>query len=192
MMRRLALSFPGAPRLRPLALALLLAAGLSACGPGVGGTGTGVEAGTPANGSTDAPGVAAGSVCKAAFAALLDCTDAASGALSTTGTRPVLFADAPAQARAIAAFSGEHLVLDMPCTSSVFEGDWVASGNAAGRFQGLVRIETGSSAQAATAQVERQGNSLVLQLANETGPILIGTVTLGRVTATPSAPSSCP
>lgn len=192
MMRRLAIPFPGAARLRPLALALLLAAGLSACGPGVGGTGTGVEAGAPTNGSTDAPGAAADSVCKTNFAALLDCTDAASGALSTTGTRPVLFADAPAQARATATFSGEHLVLDMPCAASVFEGDWVASGSAAGRFLGLVRMETGSSAQAATAQVERQGSTLVLRLANETGPVLVGTVTLSRVTAVPSAPSSCP
>jgi hypothetical protein len=166
-------------RLRALAALLGLAAALAACGPGVGGTGTGE--------GIAHFGASAESLCTADFADRLACAPATSGPV-TGGTAAVDLADAVPQARVAARFEGDALHLDAPCQSLAFSGQWGRSAALGTRFFGTALV--GGAAQPATLTVLAGDSGFVLALFDADDRPLFGPSTLQRVDAA-ATPGGC-
>ncbi len=166
---------PPRPRLASaLATAVLaLSALLAACGPGVGGTGTGVSPNVgPAHfGATSEP------LCGADFAAALDCASPAAG------TAPLLLADGDPAQQASGRVADQRMELRWLCEDWAFEGDWGRAAPPRGlRFYGTARNGDGVTL-AAMLSVRAEGTALVAELQDELGVALAGPVTLQRMPA---------
>lgn len=114
-----------------LALSGLCAVFLAACGPGVGGTGTGYGS------EPGAAGMAwfnaqPQSVCDGALAATLQCTAASPGMSAVPGDQVRLVGPC-----ASATFEADQIVLDLICSGGVFAGSWGRGSDAVGRYYGL-------------------------------------------------------
>ncbi len=170
-------------------LVLLLA---SACGPGVGGTGTGNEPQLARFGAT------AAAVCSSALLSQLACAPTTTAPVDTSttpgmagtaslpldpGTAAVRFADA-AQ-RVLALLQGNRVELNAPCAGLRFGGDWGLVFGQTPRFYGWAEssVYTGP----AVLEASISGNGLVLRLLDENGRVLLGPVSLGRSTALQAA-----
>lgn len=168
--------------LAPL-LALLVAV-LSACGPGVGGTGTG---------PIEQPGVPAPSqasalpICSSDLVSLLRCP-AGSAAVGGEGTAPVLLADATGTARVHARIEGNRIELELLCQRQRFVGDWGQRSGEAPRFFGSLQ-STVAAPVAASATAQLAGGGLALRLFDNAGNALANVLLL-PVTGLP--PSACP
>lgn len=168
---------PRRPRL-PSSLALLCALLLAACGPGVGGSGTGGSEGAlPAFGASPA------SVCNAGIAPLLPCAGVAGAAVLPI---PVSFVDTIDGRRVQATLQGNDIVLDVPCSGLRFRGTWGQVPGQAPRFYGFTD-DAGTAP--AELQAELAGSALALTLRDARGAVLLGPVLVQRGTPPPGAPS---
>ena len=114
-----------------LVLALLLAGLLAACGPGVGGSGTG---------ATEDPlrqfGATALPACGNPLAPqLANCVKG----------QPLSYADSSTLPRVTVQLLDSHLELQAPCAGLNFSGDWAAVGDQPPRFYGTVTSSTGTA-----------------------------------------------
>lgn len=158
-----------------LALVLLLAGWLAACGPGVGGSGTG---------ATDDPlqqfGATALPVCGNPLSPqLASCVRGQSLSYADSGTLP----------RVTAQLLDSHLELQAPCAGLKFSGDWAVVRDEPPRFYGTVTSGTGT-ALASLVTVPALANGLQVELRDATGLKLLGPLTLFPATAG-AAMASC-
>lgn len=116
---------------RRLTLGLLLACALAACGPGVGGSGTGAtEDPLKAFGATATP------VCSSTLAPQL----------ATCGKgQKETYVDDTAQARVTARIVDSLVELQAPCAGLNFSGEWAAISAQAPRFYGTVTSPVGTA-----------------------------------------------
>lgn len=166
----------------PAALALLL----SACGPGVGGTGTGSEA-PPALadfGATAAP------LCDSALAGALGCVP--SGPTSDSAQAlPLWLSDAEPAVRAIALVFANQIELQLRCDALQFTGQWGrAESDGGGRFYGQAQAP-GGLPQRASLTLDPGNGGLLATLRRADGALLAAPVPLaGR--AGPPLAGPCP
>lgn len=178
--------------MKPWSHALVLAwmALLAACGPGVGGSGTGQ---TIDIASTF--GAQAASVCSADIADRLDCAataaiDNPTSALVAQGTQGVLYTDHELRPTVMLEFAANSVELREPCRSLQFRGDWGQSPTLGARFFGSVSV-AGGPGQAASLTVVAdigKGNELSVLLQDAAGQVLLGPVSLTRRDAPAPAP----
>ena len=175
--------------LRPRLAALALLAWLAACGPGVGGTGTGVEpAGLGSFGATAAP------LCGSSFASALKCPPAGGPATpASEGTARVVFVDSTSGGQVTVVFEANRLDLEARCQGLLFAGNWGIDAAGTLRFYGSVRT-SGSTVDLpayASVQLQTSGASaeLSIVLQNLQGAVILGPVVLrpagGLATACP-------
>jgi hypothetical protein len=174
--------------LQTLALATLTAL-LVACGPGVGGTGTG------ASSALDTFGASAASVCTGELAALLSCPPASSTAAPApvSGAPPVVLADRTPNPRVELVLLGNQAELLAPCAGLRFRGDWGLLAGQAARYYGTSdRGTTGTDASAAPASLSVQllGAEVQVTVRDFAGQVLLGPVLLGVVPGA-APPGSC-
>ncbi len=181
-------------RLHRLASALLLAgiAALAACGPGVGGTGTGAAPDPAAFGAT------AASVCSAPFAAALQCPVGAGlpgTAGELVGTAQVHFADAAGQVSAT--LDGNAIQFIARCHGVEFSGSWGVVAPGPARFHGYLMRDggpqlTGTLRVAPSGTSGASGTDLQVTLLDATELSVLGPVTLQPVAAPVLNPPACP
>jgi hypothetical protein len=156
------------PWLERLTLTLLLTGLLAACGPGVGGSGTG---------ATEDPlqqfGATALPVCGNPLAAQL---------ASCVRGQALSYADSSTLPRVTAQLLDSHLELQAPCAGLKFSGDWAAVGDQPPRFYGTVTGATGT-ALASLVTVPAGANGLQVEMRDATGLKLLGPLTLTPATA---------
>lgn len=174
--------------LLPLLLALL-----AGCGPTTGGTGTGESAITLANFNASAS-----STCSAPFAGALACgttspTPAAPAQLP--GTAPVVFVGDAASGAHVLTVQDNHAVLLSRCSGARFEGDFGLLPGGEARFVGGW---TGAG-QAATwrallwlQSVPGRDDTLLAQVLDADGRVLLGPLPLRRAAALPTDAPLCP
>lgn len=156
--------------------AALLAGLLAACGPGVGGTGTGngiVPAGVAGLGYFEAQPA---NVCLAPFGELIGCT------ASTVGGDPVPGAPVSLAGEcAVATFDGNDVALDVLCLGWTFSGRWGLGADGSLRYYGLVGQDLLlPPTDPATVELEVQGSALVLWLRAADGHLLAGPLAVRR------------
>lgn len=163
-----------------------LAALLVACGPGVGGTGTG------ASSALDSFGASAASACSGELAALLSCTPAnASATAPPPAAAPVVLADAAANRRIEVLLQGNQAELLAPCVGLRFRGDWglvVGQAAQAARYYGVA--DSGATAAPASLSVRLSGEAVQVTLRDLGEQVLLGPVLLSVVPGS-APPGSC-
>ncbi len=179
-------------KLKPVrtAIALLtLSACLQACGPGVGGSGTGQ--------GLDAFGATAAALCGSEIATALACPAGAAGPPASSadggnaGSGTVFFADTIDSRRVVVTVQGNSIDLNSPCARISFRGQWGLLAGQAARFYGF----NGEGASAQPAQVRASlstagGGGLLLTVLDANGNLLLGPV-LVTVQATAPTPGGC-
>ena len=156
-----------------------LAALLAACGPGVGGTGTGEEAST----LQPAP-AAATSVCSGELAVLLGCPASAASA------SPLLALDlvGTLDGRQVQLhLQGDEAALNLSCARLSFAGRWGAIEGQGSAYLGTATVD--GAPRPATLSAKLGNGGVVLELRDAQGAALLGPV-LVVVVATP-APAVC-
>ena len=163
------------------ALLLALATLLGACGPGVGGTGTGEEIT-----ALQDFGAAPASVCSGELAALAACTG--TGAAAAPAGTTVYLADTLDGRRVQVQLQGNAIDVDAPCARLRFRGRWGVVGSQAGRFYGSATVDGVSLPATLTAQPDSGGAQLTVRDAQ--GVTLLGPV---RVVVVPAlaTPGGC-
>lgn len=156
--------------------ALLLAWLLAACGPGVGGTGTGngiVVPGAAGLSYFDAQPVDA---CLAPFGELIGCTAGTVGGDPLPGPPTSLAGEC-----AVATFDGNDVALDVLCLGWTFSGRWGIGSDGALRYFGLVGQDLLlPPTDPATLELQVQGSTLVLWLRASNGQLLAGPLAIRR------------
>jgi hypothetical protein len=165
-----------------VAAALLML--LSACGPGVGGTGIGNEPSTLATfGATSA------SLCASNLAGSLACPSVAVPPTSPNpadvGTATVTLVDG--SNRVVVTLNGNRIELNAPCAGVKFSGEWGLVPGQAPRFYGSA--ESSAYTGAATLELTTSLAVFNLQVLDINGGVLVGPLTL-RIKAAPQ-PVSC-
>ena len=168
-----------------LLVALLLMQLHSACGPGVGGTGTG-DSVLAAFGANAAP------VCASTLATRLACPDAppVGSNMATPPTALVYFADGLGAAQVLARIEDNRIDLDAPCLRIRFSGEWGTVPGQAERFYGSLTTAAAERPVLATLSVQTAGNGVVVMLQDEDGRVRFGPRLLLPVSA-PPAPGPC-
>ncbi len=159
--------------LAAVAAALLLL--LSACGPGVGGTGIGAE---PPSLATF--GATSTSVCTSNLAGSLACPSL--GALPTSpaaapgdaGTTALTLADS--SNRVVATLNGNRIEFSAPCAGLKFSGDWGLVPGQAPRYYGLA--ESAAYTGAGSLELAASGTQFSLQVLDINGRILFAPLML--------------
>lgn len=173
---------------------LVLVCWLAACGPGVGGSGTGENTQTLADfGATAAP------VCVASFASNLKCAPATpaspgSGGMPTPasdGTALAIFVDASGQAQVSAALQYNGIELVARCARLRFSGEWGVNSAGDARYYGRVTDERSGLSQLASLSVAEAAAGLQVLLRAFDGSLLLGPVVLQQQTAV-TEPAACP
>jgi hypothetical protein len=172
---------------RPWRATVVLSAWLlvSACGPGVGGTGTGQQHGVADFGAVTAP------LCASTLADSLNCPPAVGGAGPAVGSLPVLLADASPPQRASGRIDGSLIELAWFCEGWTFYGEWgVAARQPDGRFYGTGRGPAGRVQPAVLLLQPLAGGGFQATLLDTTGLALVPPV---RLQAVPSlgVPLAC-
>jgi hypothetical protein len=165
-------------------LAMLLAAVVAGCGPGVGGTGTGDTASALAY-----FGASPASLCSSELAALAACQHDGTTATPVPGAGPVLLADAAAGARVRVRLLEDSAELVEACTPLEFRGQWGVIAGQAGRFYG--HTDPDAAPMPATLEAQASGAGMVLTLRDGEGRVLLGPVTMTATAAAPETPV-CP
>ena len=155
------------------ALALLLGLMLAACGPGVGGTGTGNSVETPGLVGLAYFEAQPAHACSAPFAAVIGCREVA-GAEPRQPLPATLAGECGA-----ATFEGNDVVLDVICQGWTFTGRWGATADGKRRYYGLLsRDLLLPPTEPAALEVQVQGTALVLWLRGADGQPLVGPLRL--------------
>jgi hypothetical protein len=164
------------PRTNPLSLAigLLLASLLAACGPGVGGSGTG---------AAEEPLLQFG----ATAIAVCGNPQAPQPAACVTG-QATPYADSATQPRVTAQLLDGHIELQAPCAGLKFSGDWAAVGSQSPRFYGSVTNASGTALASLISTPASSEQGLRVELRDAQGALLLGPLTL--IPATPGALSA--
>jgi hypothetical protein len=149
--------------------AAALLALLAACGPGVGGSGTGLVDGPPVG-----PASTPAYVCASELAPVLACdpASATSAAALVRGTAPVGFAAIVNGQAVLVRLEGNRIAFSAGCTALRFAGSWGTVGTQEARFQGFV--DPNGNAAPATLSVQRDGDGLWLLLRAADGTPLYG------------------
>lgn len=155
--------------IRAAAAVLLLGLCMTACGPGVGGTGTGNGSVPPGAAGLAYFGVQPANACATDFGGLIAC------AATTTGgpvqSAPVTLAGECA----VATFEGNDIVLDVVCLGWTFSGRWGVSIDGRQSYYGLLGQDLLlPPTEPAVLEVEVQGRTLVLWLRGADGRLLAG------------------
>jgi len=161
---------------------------LAACGPGVGGTGTGL---TSAADGLQAFGAQAVAACAPGAAASPACP-AASG-LGSTGGNPTaeVWLDTVPGARWRLDVQGDNVTLERRCTQERFKGLWGSSPALGARYFGVFGAEAVPGVPATLSVRTGEGGSLVLELRGLDERLLLPSVTVQRQSDTVPAPT-CP
>jgi hypothetical protein len=161
---------------------------LTACGPGVGGTGTGL---TSAADGLRAFGAQAVAACAPGSAVSLACP-AASG-LDSTGGNPTaeVWLDTAPGARWRLDVQGDSVTLERRCTQERFKGQWGSSPALGSRYFGVFGAESVPGVPASLGVRTGEGGSLVLELRGLDERLLLPSVTVQRQSGTLPAPT-CP
>lgn len=155
----------------------LLALVIAACGPGVGGTGTGYG---------DEPGAAGLAwfaaqpepVCNGALASMLACSAVVAGG-SGLPTREVTLSGACA----VATLEKDQIVLDVICGGWVFAGRWGRGADAVGRYYGLIGTDPRAQpTDPGTLDVQVDGARLTVWLRDANGALVAGPLVLDAAT----------
>ena len=160
---------------------------LAACGPGVGGTGTGLTSAADglqafgAQAAACAPGAAASPACPAA------------SGLGSTGDNPPaeLWLDTAPGARWRLEVQGDTVTLERRCTQERFKGLWGSSPALGARYFGVFGAEAVPGVAASLGVRTGEGGSLVLELGGLDERLLLPSVTVQRQSGTLPAPT-CP
>ena len=164
---------------------------LQACGPGVGGTGTGQSAAELA-----VFGASAASVCGAALAGSLSCGTDVPIVGATVGTKPLQYIDATAGANTLVDFQDNSVHLVANCQRLDFIGDWGVTAAQDQRYFGSV-LTFGQLARApATLLVQADPASLtgdlIAVLRDAQGKLLLGPLVLKRAPVPLPVAPACP
>ena len=176
---------PGWPLLG--ALLACIAALLSGCGPGVGGTGTGGS--LTAGDALAAYGASVTPLCGSTLAGGLQCSSTASGAAPAAAPLQFLADDAVA-ARAVARVAGDGIELELACERLRFAGTWGTVPGQPARFYGVVQRLADGEVQLASLAAQPDGAGFTLSLVSATGAPLAPPRLLRPVPAAP--PRACP
>ncbi len=160
---------------------------LAACGPGVGGTGTGLTSAADglqafgAQAAACAPGAAVSPACPAA------------SGLGSTGDNPPaeLWLDTAPGARWRLEVQGDTVTLERRCTQERFKGLWGSSPALGARYFGVFGAEAVPGVAASLGVRTGEGGSLVLELGGLDERLLLPSVTVQRQSGTLPAPT-CP
>jgi hypothetical protein len=182
-----------AARRWPAALCLLgLLLWLAACGPGVGGTGTG-----PRSEDLPAFGAQPAALCTAAFADRLQCP-ASPGAGPTApldGTARAAFVDAQTGGQTRAEFLANEIELEARCQQLRFSGTWGVAADGQPRFYGSASVEGAAMpalAQLAVTAATAPATGLVLLLQAADGSVIAGPLVVQPAPDPLPAPAACP
>jgi hypothetical protein len=181
-----------ANRLRTFFAAALFAAlsWLAACGPGVGGTGTGAMP-DPAAAFAATPA----SVCTAPFKDSLNCP-AGAGVAGTpdalTGTGAVRFADVAAGGNVSAVIDSNQMVLVSHCQTLQFTGIWGLRATSEARFFGRYSDAANADTLASVRVTSSALGELQITLLSASEQVLLGPAALLRVDAPVANPVACP
>lgn len=154
---------------------------LAACGPGVGGTGTGEEIT-----ALQDFGAAPASVCSGELAALAACPGA--GAAAAPAGSTIHLADTIDGRRVLVRLQGNAIEVDAPCARLQFRGQWGVVGNQAARFYGSATLDGVLLPATMSAQPGAVGAQLTVSDAQ--GVTLLGPV-LVIVVAAAATPGGC-
>jgi len=171
-------------------LAVLLAhAGLlAACGPGVGGTGTGLSVAADA---LQAFGAQAISACAPGASSSPACT-AASGLEPATVQPPtVLWLDTDPGARVRLDVQGDGVTLEKRCTQERFIGQWATSPNQGARYYGIFGPEGAPGVAVSLSVRSAEPSTLTLELRGLDDKLLFPPLTVQRYD-TPLPAPTCP
>lgn len=168
---------PSTARLAVLGWALSVL--LAACGPGVGGTGSGEP------GSTLQPGNAVpGSVCTSDLAVLLGCVGSESAA---TPLLTLDLVDTIDGRQVRVHLHGNEVEVDVPCARLRFSGRWGTVEGQPDAYHGTATVE--AAALNATLRVQLGEGGLVIQLQDTQGGALLGPLLVVAVATAP--PMAC-
>jgi hypothetical protein len=154
---------------------------LAACGPGLGGTGTG-----PSVDPLTAFNASAVPVCNSELAPALQCPAPTTGVPVLSGTAVVGYAAGAGNTRVLARFDGDRVDVQWPCQGQRFIGQWAQVPGQPARFFGLLE-QTGQAALLVSLTVQRQGDALQLQLFDAAGATLGDARVLTRLAVAPPA-----
>ena len=178
---------------RTACLAACLTGHLAACGPGLGGTGTGDS--EPLLQFFNAT---ATSVCGAPFSTSLSCAgaDAAPGSMpqpAAQGTAVTRFVDQPNAANITVTIEANSIVLDARCLGIHFAGDWGITAASDARFFGNYARDSAAvrTPGSLSVQATSKADQLSLTLRDADGRVLLGPTTLQRVVAFPAVVGVC-
>lgn len=160
---------------------------LAACGPGVGGTGTGLTSAADglqafgAQAAACAPGAAASPACPAA------------SGLGSTGGNPTaeVWLDTVPGARWRLDVLGDTVTLERRCTQERFKGLWGSSPALGARYFGVFGAEAVPGIPASLSVRAGESGSLVLELRGLDDRLLLPSVTVQRQVGAVPAPT-CP
>lgn len=162
--------------------ALLAALVLAACGPGVGGTGTGEE-------PVGAQGARTANVCDSELGVLLGCRPSApAGPLAPEAQdqSPLWYVDLVSGRAAVARFAAQTVQFELRCPALRFEGRWGQSPELGGRYFGTLPSEP--AAPLASLRLQLDGTALLAQLFDRGGQPIGPPLRLVRVPAPPPPP----
>jgi hypothetical protein len=169
-----------------------LALWLVACGPGVGGTGTG-----PRNEELQAFGAEPAALCLAAFADRLQCP-AGPGAGPTppfNGAARSVFVDAETGGQTHVEFLANEIEFDARCQRLRFSGTWGVAADGQARFYGSVAGDGFAApvlAQLVVTAATAPSRGLVLLLQAADGTVIAGPLQVQPAPDPPPAPTACP
>lgn len=169
---------------------------LAACGPGVGGTGTGDKPGPaldPVLGPGDF-GADAALVCDSTLADALACAGTgASGSPAPAGTAAVRWDSVAPDTPLVARFDGNALTLQGACTGLAFRGSWGIGAAGPARYYGSVVVASEADPQAGQVLITPQADgSLQLVVQDAGGLGLAGPLRLERVAELEAPGRACP
>ena len=161
-------------------LAALALAALQACGPGVGGSGTGQ--------GLDAFGATSAALCGSDLAAVLACPPSSASPSGDNGSGTVFFADTVDGSRVVVTVQGNSIELGAPCARISFRGQWGLVAGQAARFYGF--NGEGAAAQPAQVRASLASGGLLLTVLDANGNVLLGPV-LVTVRVSAATPAGC-
>jgi hypothetical protein len=165
------------PRITNRLLVALAAWVLVACGPGVGGSGTGEE---QAPSALPVFGANAAALCSSELAPLLNCPAGAGVAAEPRGgTAAVSFTGSLGGNPVALSLSGNQADLRVGCTVLRFRGDWGQLGAQAARFYGYLD-GAGGTPVVATAEARVVAGQIELTLRDANGSVLVGPLLVSR------------
>jgi hypothetical protein len=154
---------------------------LVACGPGLGGTGTG-----PSVDPLTAFNASAVPVCSSELAAALQCPAATTGAPALGGTAVVGYAAGAGNTRVLARFDGDRVDVQWPCQGQRFVGQWAFVAGQPARFFGVLE-QAGQAPLLVSLTAQKQGDAVQLQLFDAAGLALGDARLLTRLAVVPPA-----